>query len=304
MRNVVDSPFCPVALALIFAAGCGAQPSDRRESFDTPDGTVRAVMDGLAAHRPEIVWRALPPSYQRDVTELSASFADAVDPALFDRVVAVARKGTMVLQHKKDLILSTESVKLSGLDPVTLDALWESSSHFLDVLLASDLASLDAYRSLDVDALLSGSGRDLMIHAADFSAAAPGADNLDARLDDFGNTDVELVSRREDEATVRITPPDGGPQDVAMTMVEGRWVPSDLADRWPGMIDSARERIDYFASDEAATVRVQMLFAVGVAEGFIDQIDQIEDPEEIDRLIGGFTGNFVPSPPARVVTES
>ncbi len=46
-------------------------------------------------------------------------------------------------------------------------------------------------------------------------------------------------------------------------------------------------------SDEAAQIRVQVLFGIGIVEGFIDQIDQMETTDEFDDLIGGILGNIM-----------
>lgn len=250
-------------------------------------------MDGLTQHRPEILWRALPPSYQQDVNALTTSFSENMDPALFERVVAVSRKGVVVLQNKKDLILSTETVANSGMDTETFDSLWESYIHIADTLLASDLARLEAYPTLNVEGFLETSGATMMEHAAGFSTGEDDADTLAARLGALESTSVELVSRDGDQAVVLITPPDEEAIEVAMIRVEERWLPTDFVEQWPGVIEQTQARIEMLGSDEAAQAKVQALFAIGMAEGFIDQIEQMEVPEDLDNLIGGILGNIV-----------
>jgi hypothetical protein len=298
--RVFPNRFTPLLIASMLAsAGCAGGINDPLAIPDTPDGTVQVVMDGLVQHHPEIIWRALPPSYRADVNELAASFADNMDPVLFDRTVAVARKASAVLQSKKDLVLATETVKSSGLDIETLDAAWEGGMFFLDALLASDLARLEVYPTLDVEAFLSSSGRQMMDHLTDFAAAEGGDENLAAKLTAFDSTRVELVRRDGDRATIRVTAPDEEPVDVEMIRVEERWLPVELASQWQAMIDKARERIEYLGSDESAQIRVQMLFAIGIAEGFVDQIDRMEVPEDLDKLIGGILGNVIQATGAR-----
>jgi len=303
MRNCQNTLTGLVVVSTIAIVGCGGVINDPLSIPDSPDGTIQTVMDGLVEHRPEILWRALPPSYQADVNELATSFADNVDPVLFERAIAVTRKGTMVLQRKKDLILATETVKNSGADVASLNSAWEGGMHFLDGLLASDLARLDAYPSLDVEAYLASSGSEMMDNLVAFATAEGGDENLAARLNAFENTEVELVDRDGDQATVRISAPDEEPFDVELVRVEERWVPAELASQWQAMVDRARERIEYLGSDESAQARVQALFAIGIAEGFIDQIDLMEVPEDLDQLIGGILGNFIPPQNDQRVTE-
>lgn len=280
-------------VALLFLTGCGGVPDGQLVVPDSPDGTIQVVMDGLTQHRPDVLWRALPPSYQQDVNALKTSFAENMDPALFERAVAVSRKGVVVLQSKKDLILSTQTVANSGMDTETFDLLWESYIHIADTLLASDLARLEAYPTLNVEEFLETAGATMMEHAAGFSTGEDDADTLAARLDALESTSVELVSRDGDQAVVLITPPDEEAIEVAMIRVEERWLPIDFVEQWPGAIEQAQARIEMVGSEEAARARVQALFAIGMAEGFIDQIALMVVPEDLDNLIGGILGNIV-----------
>ncbi len=280
-------------VAVFFLTACGGALDDQLVVPDSPDGTVQVVMDGLVQHRPEVLWRALPPSYQQDVNALTASFAENMDPALFERAVAVARKGVVVLQSKKDLILSTQTVANSGIDTETFDSLWESYVHIADTLLASDLARLEAYPTLNVEEFLETAGATMMEHAAGFSTGEDDADTLTMRLAALETTNVELVSLDGDQAVVLITPPGEEGTEVAMVRVEERWLPTDFVEQWSGAIEQARSRIEMLGSEEAAQAKVQALFAIGMAEGFIDQIEQMELPEDLDNLIGGILGNIV-----------
>jgi hypothetical protein len=280
--------------AAAIALGCGGAPIAEEPVIpESPDGTVRAVMDGLSRHQPEILWLAMPPSYQQDVNDLLSSFAENMDPALFDRAVAVARKGVVVLHSKKGLILSTETVSASGIDVERVDDAWESAVHFADALLASDLATLDAYPGFDVGGFLETSGAEMMSHAAAIATDGEGSDALAARLADLGETEVELVSRDGDEAVIRITPPDQESTELPMIRIEERWLPAELAERWPEGVADAEARIAMLGSDEAAQLKVQALIAIGVVEGFIDQIDEMDVPEELDSLIGGILANVL-----------
>lgn len=303
MRTRFSAFLGPAALVILAFAGCQGGVEDPAAIPETPDGAVQAVLDGLAQHRPEVVWRALPPSYQEDVRAVLASFAENMDPALFERAVAVSRKGVMVLHSKKDLVLSTETVANSGIDPESIDGLWESSIHFADTVLASDLARLDAYPTFDVDGFLRTSGASLMDHAAGITINDDDTDTVAARLTALEHAGVELVSRDGERAVVLVTTPDGTATEVPMTRVENRWLPNDVVARWPGMIERALERIEFLGSEDAAQMKVQALFAIGLTEGFINQIGEMEAPEDLDNLIGGILGNIVASQADRIATE-
>jgi hypothetical protein len=280
-------------LSLLTAIGCGGGAADQLAIPDTSDGTVRVVLDGLVQRHPEVVWNALPASYQQDVTDLSRDFADTVDPAVFDRAVAVARKAVVVLQSKKDLILSSQILAQSQVDPAMVDAFWEASVQMLDALLASDLADLAKLREIDVEALLSTTGVALMDSAAEMPAENEEMVSFAERVARWEQTEVELLSEEGDRAVVLLSVPDEEPIEMPLVRIEDRWIPTELTSQWPQAVEEARARIAMLGSDEAAQIRVQVLIGIGVVEGFIDQIDQMETTEEFDDLMGGILGNIM-----------
>jgi len=282
-----------VVLLLLITIGCGGGPDDHLAIPDTPDGTVRVVLDGLVQHHPEVVWRALPASYQQDVTDLSREFADTVDPAVFDRAVAVVRKGVVVLQGKKDLILSSRYLEQSQIDAASVDAVWEASVHMIDSLLASDLTDLATLREIDVETLLSTTGTALMDSAAEMPAESDEMMSFSERVAAWEKIEVELLSEEGDRAVVLLTVPDEEPIEMPMARIEDRWIPAELATRWPAAVDQARTRIETLGSENAAQIRVQVLFGIGIVEGFIDQIGLMETTEEFDDLAGGVLGNIM-----------
>jgi len=291
----VATSISPVALALTVAIGCSGATGDPLAVPDSPDGTVRVVLDGLAAHHPEVVWRALPLSYQQDVTELARTFADSVDPVVFDRAVAVARKSAVVLQSKKDLILGSESVSRAQLDPASLDAFWEASAHMVDAVLASEVADLRTLREIDVEAWLAGTGSVLMDQASVLPAENEEMESFAQRVAAFEHADVELVSEDGDSAVVRIVDADETPTELELVRVEGRWVPIELASQWPETIAETEAKIRALGGDDdaAAQLRVQLLFGIGIVEGFVDEIDRMESSDELDGLFGGIVGNVM-----------
>jgi len=305
MTMLLRTAPCFLVLSLLIAIGCGGDAVHRPAIPDTPDGTVRVVLDGLVQHRPEVAWRALPPSYQQDVTDLTRGFADTVDPVVFDRAVAVARKGAVVLQGKKDLILGSESFARSPIDPASLDSYWEASVHMLDAVLASEASDLQTLRELDVEAWLAGTGSALMDQASLLPTVYDGMESLTRRIAAFEHAEVELVGETGESAVVMVTAPQEAAVELELVRVEGRWIPVDLASQWPRAVAEAEAKIRSLDGDDdsAAQLRVQMLLGIGIVEGFIDQIDRMETSDELDSLIGGVLGNIMATQDRQPATE-
>lgn len=271
MRFHFSASFQLVVLALMVAIGCGGGTGAQLTIPDSPEGTVEVVVDGLVQHHPEIVWRALPPSYQQDVADLTREFADTVDPAVFDRAVAVARKGAVVLQSKKELILGSEILEKSQVDAETVDIYWETAVHMLDALLASDVADLSTLRELDVETFLATTGSDLMDHASKLPAENEDMESFAQRVAALEQANVDLESEDGDHALVLLEVPDQDTTELRLIRVEDRWVPAELAAQWPHAVAEARAKIEMLSGEEAAQTRVQVLFGIGIVEGFMSK---------------------------------
>lgn len=291
-------PWFSIGLSLgLLVSACDSGPESGLVVPDSPDGAVQAVLSGLAAHRPEIAWRALPASYQDDVSGLVRSFAEHVEPALHQRAVAVARKAVVVLQAKKELILASDVVgSATAADPAAVDAAWEAAVHAADIVLSSELADLEALRELDVEAFLATTGRALMDRAAEVPAIGGEGESFAERLGALGEAEVELVAADGDRATVRIRLPDLAPFEIEMVRVESRWLPVELVSRWPEAVESAAARIEAMDGDGAARVELFAFVSLGVAESFLDQLAEVATAEELDRLVGAFLGNLLGQP--------
>ena len=284
--------------------GCGGMSGSQVDIPESPDGTVRVVLDGLVQHHPEVVWRALPPSYQQDVNDLTIAFADTVDPVVYERAVAVLRKGVVVLQSKKELVLGSETFSKSQVDAETADAFWEAAVHLIDAFLASDVADLTTLREIDVESFLSTTGASMMDHAANLPAENEEMESFSQRVEALRDAEVELMSQEGDHAVVVVLVPDEDPVELRLVRVEERWIPEKMASQWPQAVEEAHSKIEYLGSEESAQFRVQALFGIGVVEGFIDQIELMETSDQVDDLIGGILGNFMGQQQAgQAVTE-
>ncbi|HLJ11256.1 MAG TPA: hypothetical protein VKU82_08705, partial [Planctomycetaceae bacterium] len=94
------------ALALCAVAGCGtgeyrpasdgsaSGAADKllRDSPETADAAVLAVIDDLKQNRLEGLWDFLPGSFQKDLNDLAQSFAERMDPQVWNSTFAVLRK--------------------------------------------------------------------------------------------------------------------------------------------------------------------------------------------------------------------
>jgi hypothetical protein len=287
IRTVV-LPFVAMLGTVVMAV----RSADAVDLPDSPDGTVRAVMESLADRHPEILWQALPASYQQDITELTHAFADTMDPEIWNTAFRLGNKAVGILRDKKRYILESSLMSASGDRRAEVENNWDSAVAALDSLFSSEISDLDNLRSMDWGRFLRTSGAEIMDRAHDISAAAGGEDADEDVLAMIRQTTVDLVSRDGDHATVRVSAPGEEPEEVPLTRVEGRWVPTDMADDWDANIAGAMQDIAGLSAEEMAENKMQAMALFGMAEAVLDQLAAVNSTEEFEQAMQSISGSF------------
>lgn len=248
---------------------------------DTPDGTVAAVAEKLVNHHPEIVWAALPESYRADITELTSTFAERMDPEVYDRVMAVANRAVEVLQQKKDLILASEAFESAQIDREDFDRSMTAGITVAQTLLSSDISTLAGLGAINWQQYLATTGRTLMEQAEEIEI-----EEGEDPMADLETLEVEIVEIGDDTAKLRLVTADDEPEEIDLVRVEGRWIPAEMAAKWPEAMAGARHKLDEMTPEKVAEMKGQALMGLAMAEGVIEQIAATETVEEFDAAVG------------------
>jgi hypothetical protein len=175
-----------------------AEPDDPFTPIrDTADAALRAVLEGLHEHHPEVVWDALPASYQQDLNELVHLFAARMHPEAWKWFLQIASKGARVLRLPREEPEQPGIVEAAVADDATAD---------------------------ETDAIQQASIRDRLAISKNENIRLPG---LLARKQDGTARAPETIEdqhRREDVAVVLDEIADSGPAglDVLKTASVGR----------------------------------------------------------------------------------
>ncbi|MEX1310295.1 MAG: hypothetical protein AB1Z65_07750 [Candidatus Sulfomarinibacteraceae bacterium] len=281
---------CPVVALMLLAVGVPALAVDIPS---TPDGTVRAVAEGLADRHPEILWQALPPTYQKDITELTHAFAERMDPAVWEAAFALGSRTVGLLRDKKDIILSSSMAEAAGEEREEIEGGWDEMVSMFDSFFASGVSSLDTLKTIDWEQYIATTGKELMDLAAEKSKA-DGDDTFDREFTQkLRQAKVEVISSEGDSATLRMTAPDEEPEEMQLTRVEGRWVPSDMAKDWDKNVAEAKAKLAALTDEEMQQGSMQAMMMIGMVDGVLAQLETVETAEEFDQAIEGLLGPFL-----------
>lgn len=283
---------CVLTLSLlaVMIIACGGASADSSLP-STPDGTVTYLANQVADGNAAAVWDAMPPTWQQDVNTLTHEFAAKMDPELWNKLFSILQKAVTVLQDKKDLIMATSMMEQAGENRDEIEANWDSVTTALSTLVNSELSNLDNLKTMDWGAYASGSGNQLVSQVMTMASKAAAEDDDDVNpVEALRTVSAEVLEKADDRATLRVSMEGEEPEEVEVALVEGRWVPAEMADEWDQKIAEAREGLANMSTEEMEQQKMQAMMAFGMAEAMIDQVAMAETPEQLEQMMAGLLG--------------
>ncbi|MEM7260822.1 MAG: hypothetical protein AAF488_02460 [Planctomycetota bacterium] len=202
--------FLGPAMAALILSTTACEP----ESM-APLGFHRATIETARTGEISHLWLALPGVYQDDVDQCVRSFSDRLGGGseLYDRSFELMAKLGRLLAERRNYLVGSPALQqhVGASDAPAADPMAKMARDTLEVL-----------RSL---------GELLPEIPADAQAATKPAEQM------------QVESRGEKTAVVRIDLDGKEPFRQEMIEVEGKWVPKALADRWQEIVGSVRERL-------------------------------------------------------------
>lgn len=278
--KTVFSAFLATALAV---AGCAAASLPQ-----TPDGTVYAVANGLAANHPEVVWQALPASYQSDVNGLVRDFADQMDPEVWNRSFGVFSKATQVLSEKKEFLLANPMVAQHLTEKPEIEQNWDELVQLLSIITSSQITTIDQLRQLNIEAFLTDTVGAMMAQAEVIAALS--GDNPREELNKLQDLTVNLISNDGSVAVLEIGEQGEELRRVEFMQVEGKWIPREMAQEWPMAVEEARTKIAEVSNQELLQNKDAILSSLTMTEGALDSMLAAQDINEFNMALQTLIG--------------
>jgi hypothetical protein len=267
-----------------------------------PAEAIQTVANGLKSHRPRVIWDALPLGYQRDLHAVLHAYGAQTDPELWAASRQVLQKSILVMRTQQKFLLnypivraalaeSSAGVNLrSATSPSAqtdeqLLASWEATVGVLELLTASDLADLKKLCTLDVGHFLDQTGVEIMQQLASASRLTAD-DSFNQGLSLASSMQVSQVSMVGSEAVVLLSSGDQSEQN-SMVLVEGKWIPAELARAWPGMMSTARAGLAVLADKSFAQRKPEWIHQLQATEKTLDDLLAAQTQAEFDALLDG-----------------
>ena len=269
----------------------------------TPDGAIKAIGTAMGEGKFEVVWQALPASYQTDIKKLIVDFSKKMDAELWNQGNKVGGKVAKILADKADFIVANpviaKQLEAQNIKPEDAKTYLTSFGSVLGDV-QTNVATLPQLEKLEPEKLLAHLGpkvKEMNEVSARMGILPPGSN-----MTDWYKVDAKLVSSEGDSAKVDLTKPDGKTQTVDLLKVEGKWVPKQMAEDWSKNMEQATKVLE--AMQIAPAQKQQVLFFTGIANGVLDTFLNAKTQAEFDDAVngamamlgGGLPGGAAPQP--------
>ncbi len=264
-----------ILTVLLALGGCGGDKTAALPS--TPDGTVKTIVEAVANHQPQVVWRALPKSYQQDVNRIIRLYAETISEQNYNKSIGLARRVLKVLKDKKGIYLDMLG-SIPGRVRISEGiASYDAVVNALEILVNSQLGSHSGLKNMDVDRFLADTGSSVMKVLSKMRLA-------NEAMDDVTKIGIRLLSSSRGKAVVEITRnKDKSKDKLHLELVEGRWIPEKMHGRWSRetgkIISELTQR-----KTKAAQSNIRVAEALLKLEKFVIGLENIKNAADFMRL--------------------
>jgi len=268
----------------------------------TPDVALMNVAKSIGNNEPGAIFKALPASYQKEISSVISEAATKMDAELWAEGRGLIKSLVNIAKTKKDLLLQTQMMA-DVQDKVAFSKSWDDGVAMLETILANDITNLEKLRKGDVNSLLVNASEIMKKFSALYSDQADKDDDFLAKIKALK---VTVISQEGDKATVKIETVGEEPENEEMVRVEGKWIPKDLAEGFAEGIKEARKNIAEidFTSEKGKAQKTQIMGQLTMVKTLLVQAESATTPQQFDGMLMGImmgvmssgAGGMTPTP--------
>jgi hypothetical protein len=278
------------------AATTATSPSPQAADT-TPEAAAQTLLKAIEVGDLAVMWSQLPPTYQNDINEVVHTFGQNMDPGVWNLSIGIAQKGVKILQTRQQFITQSPDLAALPVNPETITKNLDVPLTALTLLLNSDLANLEKLQTLDLAAFARGQGSEIARQLSKLPTSMPDELNsltlgVDAgtAFESIVNAKMKNVQQTENTATLQMSPENGDTATIEMVLVEGKWIPTDLANEWDAQMAAAKTALLAMKPQLEAN-KMMIMLPLQMVDGAANQILAAKSQEEFDQVIAGLTKN-------------
>jgi len=268
---------------VVMTFGCSRSPTVIPEA---PPDAVVVVIEGLADQQPQVLWDALPASYQSDIRDMIMMFSIKMDSNIYDRAFRILGKTVKVMQEKEDYIIKSPIVLSTPLLESSIGSQWDETVDLVNTIAQSELSSLESLRRMDPGDFLASTGRKVMQRLEEFrnrTQRSPGLNRWERMSHILKQAHLEFVQTSDGQGVLTFSSPTNtAVKEVKLAQVEGRWIPADMAGTWQEKVEQARVGMEKLNGPEFQKIKPMLSMVLGSLEGGMDSLLRAGSQKEFD----------------------
>lgn len=265
---------------------------------DTPEGVVEQVSKALADGKYQVLWEMLPESHQKDLQGVLLEFTNRMDPALYDHIVAIVEFTTRMVEKQKERLLKHPVVLEFGIESEKLSTAMDGGIVIGKALLDSELYSLAELQGVDIPTFLATTGPKIVSALPALAAAIPAeqAAMLGPVEQAFGiagslkSVKATRVSGDDNATVIRVEVEGQDPTEVEFVKVEGKWIPKQLQESWPTILDQFRQMIAMVPDKTNKEAVAKVIGYMPLVWGSIQNLNNMETDEKFNKQLNIVVG--------------
>lgn len=249
----------------------------------TAQQQVEALLAAFGRSDAVAFWDWLPMTWQHDVETIAHELADHLDAKTYDRAAKLVQRCARAAIAKQEFVFGNQTIanlmQQNGADPQSAREVYAALAGMLQQLAGGELGSVEGLRAFDGRRFASRSGKALLE-----TVLALGRATGDDPLAELETVRVRTVGKGDGQERVELSAP-GRPAEVTtFVRVEGRWVPTEMADGWDENVRDVRRKIAAMPKNGDPKFAAQTGLVLGMLEAFVQQLESVESQAEFDAL--------------------
>jgi len=241
------------------------------------DKAVLDVLADMSQGNARAIWDAMPASYQQDISFLVHTGATKVDPVIYDKAFALARKIVDVMADKKQMILASPQV--ANTRPEKIKAAYDPVVEMLSLVVNSDISELAKLKNLDIGKFMAGTGSTIVKKGM---ALREQVGHGPKRLAALKDVKVTLVSAANGVATLNIEAPDKPAKTEAFVRIEGKWLPMKMVAAWAPKMAEAKAKVQTMEPKLDEAQKQQLVAMMDIVDTQLDTLAKTDDQEKFN----------------------
>ena len=207
-------------MAVLLASSCLDGEEDTLIFPDEPAAAVGMIAREIAEGNGEIIWDAMPLSYQGDINSVVHLLAGKVDTEIYNKSFDLIRFAIDVANKQKNFILNTKFEGKFFTENISmLDVSWSSIISLFKCISSSVIADAEGLQSFNGRSFFASTVSRLIGHTKDISLLSVGKIP-------FEYSSIDLLKSNKNSTLLRLTYPDGSVIRMEFTNINGRWIQS------------------------------------------------------------------------------